>query len=275
MIQKLPDNRPLISFMSANFVARQINFQMHNWNEGDNATNAYFQPLETFRERFAHLLQEIHTMGFRAMDLWLAHLHWSWATPQHIAIAQELLAEFEISITSLAGSFGSSPDEFEATCRIAQALGTRILGGSTALLASNRKELVRLLHKYNVLLAIENHPEKNAADMLALIGDGGQGTIGTAVDTGWYGTNGYDAARAIEELGEKVFHVHLKDVLAAGAHDTCRYGRGIVNIPACLTALQQIGYQGDYSVEHEPETFDPTEDCIAMRTMLTDWLTAQ
>jgi sugar phosphate isomerase/epimerase len=99
--------------------------------------------------------------------------------------------------------------------------------------------------------------------MLAKIGDGGDGTIGTAVDTGWYGTHGFDAARAIEELGEYVFHVHLKDVLAPGAHDTCRYGQGCVPIEACVRVLKAQGYAGYFSVEHEPEQFDPSEDCRA------------
>ena len=39
-------------------------------------------------------------------------------------------------------------------------------------------------------------------------------TIGATVDTGWWATQGYDPARAIEELGEHVVHVHLKDVRA-------------------------------------------------------------
>jgi len=40
-----------------------------------------------------------------------------------------------------------------------------------------------------------------AAEMLAKIGDGEDGAVGTAVDTGWWGTHGYDAAQAIRELG--------------------------------------------------------------------------
>ena len=62
---------------------------------------------------------------------------------------------------------------------------------------------------------------------------------------------------------EYVFHVHLKDVRAPGSHETCRYGQGIVPIRACVEALQKLGYQGAISVEHEPEDFDPTDDCKA------------
>ena len=38
-----------ISFMSANYVARQVNYQMtEGWMQGDAAPNAYFRPLDTF-----------------------------------------------------------------------------------------------------------------------------------------------------------------------------------------------------------------------------------
>ena len=68
--------------------------------------------------------------------------------------------------------------------------------------------------------------------MLAKIGDGGQGTIGTVVDTGWYATQGYDAVEAVKRLGKHIFHMHLKDVSGVGKHDTCHYGRGCVPVGA-------------------------------------------
>jgi L-ribulose-5-phosphate 3-epimerase len=262
-----------VSFMSANFVARQVGYQMtEGWMQGDTATNAYFAPLPTYRERFGALLAEVQAMGFAQIDLWLAHLHWAWATPDHLAIAKELLAQHGLQVASLAGGFGATPAEFAATCRIAQALGTTILGGSTPLLASDRAGLVELLREYGLVLALENHPEKNPAELLAKLGSGDDDLFGVAVDTGWFGTQGYNAAEAIRELGPRVFHVHLKDVRAAGAHQTCRFGQGIVPLHACVQALRAIGYTGSISVEHEPETFDPTEDCVASAALLRIWL---
>ena len=42
-----------ISFMSANFVAREIGYNMDSgWMQGDTATNEHFSPLATFEERF-------------------------------------------------------------------------------------------------------------------------------------------------------------------------------------------------------------------------------
>lgn len=262
-----------ISFMSANFVARQLGYHMtEGWMQGDQATNAYFRPIETFSERFDAMLGEVRVMGFEAIDIWLAHLHWSWASEAHIAAARDLLTRHNLTVVSLAGSFGATRDEFAAACRLAVALGTRILGGNTPLLFTERASVIELLREHDLLLGVENHPEKTPADLLAKIGDGGDGRIGAAIDTGWFGTQGYDAARAIAELSDVLFHVHLKDVRAPGGHETCRYGAGCVPVEACVRTLQQIGYRGAISVEHEPDHFDPTDDCVANLALLRSWL---
>jgi sugar phosphate isomerase/epimerase len=110
--------------------------------------------------------------------------------------------------------------------------------------------------------------------MLAAIGDGGGGRIGTAVDTGWYGTTGCDPVVAIERLAPHIMAVHLKDVRAAGEHETCRFGQGIVPVEACVRALQRTGYTGPIAIEDEPEMYDPTPDIEADLQMLRGWLTA-
>ena len=122
-------------------------------------------------------------------------------------------------------------------------------------------------------LGIENHPE-TPAEMLAKIGDGGDGTIGTTVDTGWYGTQGIDAAEAIAALAPHLVLVHLKDVREVGAHNTCRFGEGVVPLERCVRTLQAIGYTGTFSVEHEPGDFDPAADIAASRALLEGWLQA-
>lgn len=263
-----------ISFITANFVAREVGYNMTGgWGQGDTATNNHFRQIETFERRFDAMLSEVRAMGFEALDLWLAHLHPSWATAEHIAIANDLLGRHGMPVTSLAGGFGATREEFEATCKLAVAMNTTILGGSTSLLMRDRPTVIALLKQYGLRLAVENHPEeKTAADLLAKIGDGGDGTIGAAVDTGWFGTQGYDAAQALAEIGEFVFHVHLKDVRAVGGHDTCLFGEGVVPIEACVRTLQRMGYRGGYGIEHEPDHYDPTEECKAMLGMLRGWL---
>jgi sugar phosphate isomerase/epimerase len=129
-----------------------------------------------------------------------------------------------------------------------------------------------VLREHGVRLAIENHPERTPGEVLQKI-EAGDGTMGATVDTGWWATQGYDPARAIEELASHVLHVHLKDVLTVGEpHDTAAWGDGIVDIESCVRALGRVGYGGAYAVEHEPEDHDPSEECRAMREQLEGWL---
>jgi sugar phosphate isomerase/epimerase len=256
-----------ISFMSANYVAREVGFAMHGWGHGDGATNDAFRPLETYEERFDMLLRDIRALGFEAIDLWGAHLNPEWATNQHVETARALLAAHGLRVTTYATWVG--PSNVERACEIATAVGTDLIGAG---FSGDRDRIAATLRERGVRLGIENHPdEKTPQDVLAKIGGDGD-VLGATVDTGWWGTHGYDAVRAIEELGDHVFHVHLKDVLAEGEHDTCRWGDGIVDIERCVRALQRIGYGGAITVEHEPEDRDPSEECAAMLAQLRQWL---
>ena len=262
-----------ISFMSANYVARQIDYNMtEGWMQGNNATEAHFRPLETFGQRFEEMLLEIKALGFDAIDIWLAHLHWSWATDEHIQFAKELTNKHGMTVNSLAGGFGSTPQEVARSCEMANVLGTNVLGGNSPLLATDRASLVAVLKEHDVRLGIENHPEKNPAELLEKIGDWADGFIGAAIDTGWFGTQGYNATQATRELKEHILHMHMKDVLAPGGHETCRFGDGCVPLQACVNVLKEIGYDGPMCVEHEPEHYNPNEDCQASLVMLMEWL---
>lgn len=263
----------IVSFMTANFVARELGFDMPNWEAGDRATRAAFRPIETYRQRFGALLDEVGELGFDAIDLWDAHLSASWATDDHIGITVDLLAERGMRVASLAGWFGADIDSVETACRIAVAVGAPVLGGGSQVLETDREALVELLERHDLWFGIENHPERSPAEMLTKIGDGAHGRIGTTVDTGWYGTQGYDAARAIEELAPHVLHVHLKDVRQVGIpHETCGYGDGVVPLDACMEALRRIGYDGAISVEHEPDHYDPRGEIRDARELVRSWL---
>ena len=256
-----------ISFMSANYVAREVGYAMHGWGHGDRATNDAFRPLETYEERLDELLRDIRGLGFEAVDLWGAHLNPEWATDEHVETARALLDAHGLRATTYATWVG--PSNLERACEIATALGTDVIGAG---FAGDRDRVVAILRERRVRLGIENHPnEKTPRDVLAKIGGDGD-VLGATVDTGWWGTQGYDAARAIEELADHLFHVHLKDVLVVGDHDTCRWGEGIVGVEGCVRALQRIGYTRGMSVEHEPEDYDPSEDCAAMLAQLRGWL---
>jgi sugar phosphate isomerase/epimerase len=261
--------------MSANYVAREVGWHMPGgWMQGDCAANAWFSPVETFPERFDGLLRSVKALEFDACDIWTAHLNWSWATDRHLSATRELLKRHGMTVPSLAGGFGETLEELRAACRVAQAVGAPVLGGGTPLLAKQRSGLVAVLREHRLRLGVENHQEKTPQELLERFGQGDEDVVGAAVDTGWFGTQGCDSAQALEVLAPRLFQVHLKDVKArrkekAGfqlidaGHETCRLGGGIVPIAECVRALKRHGYGDSIAIEHEPEDFDPGEDCVA------------
>jgi L-ribulose-5-phosphate 3-epimerase len=264
-----------ISFMSANFVARELGWKLPDWGAGDRATNVAFAPIATYRERLGSVLDAAGALGFASVDLWDAHLSARWATEEHVVVARSLLAERAMDVASLAGWFGADLETFEAHCRIAGAVGAPVLGGRTSLLDSDRDGMRDLLERHDLRFGLENHPERTPGEVLDRIGTDLDERIGATVDTGWFATQGFDAAHAIQELGTRVVHVHLKDVRHAGEpHRTAAFGAGVVPLRACVEALNRIGYRGAISIEHEPEDGDPSEDIARARGLLEEWLAA-
>ena len=261
-----------ISYMGANLVAQQVDWSMtEGWDQGEQAASAYYAPIETFRERFGAFIALVVDSGFDTLDVWNAQLEWQWATAEHLSIARELLDASGLRVASYAGFFGDTVDEFERAADVAEGLGTTILSGGTGLLENGRAEMLEILRRRGLVLAIENHMEKSTSQIFDMIGDDTD-VVGTAVDTGWWATQGLSPVEALEQLAPVLRHVHLKDIRAAGAHETCALGDGIADIPGCVEVLSQIGFSGPISIEHEPETFDPFEDVVVSRQRLESWL---
>jgi sugar phosphate isomerase/epimerase len=210
--------------------------------------------------------------GFTAVDLWSAMLDYRWATDAHLAAANRVLTERGVRVVSYGGGFGATEEEFRRANAVITGVGARILGGRTEFFDTHRDRALTVLTEHDTLLAIENHPERNSAELADQIGTDHRGHLAAAVDTGWFATQGFDPARALRELGPAVAHVHLKDIRAAGAHDTCALGDGIVDIADCVAALDEIGYTGVISIEHEPEHYNPYEEVVLSRSRLLDIL---
>ena len=90
-----------ISFNTANYVARQINYNMTGgWGQGDRSTSQYFEPIETFAERFEQYMQDVVSAGFNAIDMWTSILSPEWATDEHIQTAITLCQKYNLQTVS-------------------------------------------------------------------------------------------------------------------------------------------------------------------------------
>jgi L-ribulose-5-phosphate 3-epimerase len=262
------------SFMSANYVARELGYgAADEWGPFDAATNEAFEPVETFPARFDELLATIAGLGFDTIDLWFGHLNWRWATPAHVAHARSALAAQGLRVVSLAGSVGATSNELAAACRLANDLDVDLVAGVGELVRRDRAGAAAVLRAHGVRFGLENHAEKTPREVLDAIGDDAD-VLGAAVDTGWWATQSYDPVAAIDELSDRLFHVHLKDVEEPGTHISCMHGEGCANIVGCVEKLLAIGYTGPVSVEHEPYDRDPTDECVRMLARIRDQLAA-
>lgn len=274
---------PAPSFITANFVARPLGYRMdQGWAQGDQASNDFFAPLETFEARFDALLAEIKALGFGTIDLWCAHLHWRWATPQHIETAKALLGKHGLGVRSYSAWVMGGPADLHAACRLCVALDIPYFVGNCQLFTDDRPAAVAILREHGVGYAIENHPEKSAAEIIARLGPGDEDVVGVGLDVGWCGTEGWDALAAVKELGARMFAIHLKDVKPRRAektglqfvdmgHETCRLGDGIVPVRAVVDHLRAIGFRGSISIEHEPETYNPGDEVRESRERVESW----
>jgi inosose dehydratase len=111
--------------------------------------------------------------------------------------------------------------------------------------------------------------------------------LGVCLDTGhWTFGTGEDPVDAVRELGARIWHVHFKDCdpavmtesrarewdgLTSTGHGVfCELGRGCVDFPGVLGALEEIGYRGWIVVEQDilPGMGNPRESARRNRDYL-------
>ncbi len=82
--------------------------------------------------------------------------------------------------------------------------------------------------------------------------------IGMCLDIGHDTRNGKDPVADLKKYRTRVFDIHLKDVTAPTKLGySVEVGRGIIDIPAFVKALREVGYTGVCSLEHERNMKDP------------------
>jgi sugar phosphate isomerase/epimerase len=131
----------------------------------------------------------------------------------------------------------------------------------------------------NVNFGLEVHPTEIAFDLAsaqrAVAAVGGHRRFGFNYDPSHLGYQGVDYVRFIRVFGERIFHVHMKDVWwghgdgsagVFGGHvsfgDVRRYwdfrslGHGDIKFEDIIVALNDVGYRGPLSVEWEDIRMD-------------------
>ena len=139
--------------------------------------------------------------------------------------------------------------------------------------------ILDVFDEHNVQFALEVHPTEIAFDIVsarrAIEALGGRKTFGFNYDPSHFVYLGVDYVQFIRELGDRIYHVHMKDAWFSptpkrsgvfGGHlpfgDPERYwefrslGHGSVNFEEIIRTLNFVGYKGPLSVEWEDQNMD-------------------
>jgi len=82
--------------------------------------------------------------------------------------------------------------------------------------------------------------------------------LGLCVDVGHTMRGGADPAEAIRKCRERVYDIHLKDIVRKEPRTpVCEVGRGALDIPGILAALREINFTGHVGFEYEKDANDP------------------
>jgi sugar phosphate isomerase/epimerase len=160
--------------------------------------------------------------------------------------------------------------------------------------ATRWKPILDVFEAEDVYFALEVHPTEIAFDIAstrrALEAVNGHKRFGFNYDPSHLGYQGVDYVSFIREFGERIFHVHMKDVWWSpmptpagvfGGHlnfghpdrfwDFRSLGRGRIDFEAIIRAFNEIGYAGPLSVEWEDNGMDrehgAAEACAFVRRL--------
>jgi len=82
--------------------------------------------------------------------------------------------------------------------------------------------------------------------------------IGMCLDIGHDLRNGKDPVADLKKYHTRVFDVHIKDVTGnTKLGYSVEIGRGLIDYPAFVNMLREVGYEGVCSLEHEKNMKDP------------------
>jgi sugar phosphate isomerase/epimerase len=119
-----------------------------------------------------------------------------------------------------------------------------------------------MVKEFDIRLAIHNHgPEDkrfpSPYDVWKAV-ERYDRRVGLCIDVGHTARARVDPAEAIRRCRERLYDLHFKDIDSTAADGkTVEAGRGVLDLPAVLRALAEIGYPHLLSFEYEKDEDDP------------------
>ncbi len=208
-------------------------------------------------------------------------------------------------------------EEMKATARAAAKLGVKVVNGFTgssiwhylysfppvdaAMIETGFKDFAQrwnpildVFDEVGVRFALEVHPTEIAFDVVtaerALEAVGRRAAFGFNYDPSHFGYQGVDYLAFLDKFGDRIYHLHMKDVWWSpqmklsgvfGGHlnfgDKNRFwdfrslGHGSINFEEIVRSLNRLGYTGPLSIEWEDSGMDrehgAAEACAFVRRL--------
>ena len=197
-------------------------------------------------------------VGIQNLSLKEFHLPLN-SPPEKIQSVLALFKEAGINIYAVGVIYMKTKEAVDEAFEYAKKVGVSlIVGVPNPELLDYTEEKVK---STNIRIAIHNHgPEdklypspKNVYDLIKNRDE----KMGLCIDIGHSTRAGQDPAKAVTEYKQRVFDLHIKDVSAAVKDGKAiEVGRGVINFPAFVKALDKIKYQGQCSFEFEKDMTD-------------------
>ena len=184
------------------------------------------------------------------------------STPQQIA---EFLAKLKAK--GIIG-YGVGPISMKSELAVDNAFKYAKNVGVNLIVAVPDAELLPYVEKkvkeYNFRIAIHNHgigdTQYPSVESIYEKVKNLDVRIGICHDIGYSAQMGFDPAELTLKYGHRVYEMHIKDMAAdsvGGTDDEVEVGRGIIDFPALVKALEKTRYKDHCSLEMEKNPTDP------------------
>lgn len=205
-------------------------------------------------------IEMMKRMGVRYVTLKSFHLELNTSIEERIAVARKLKDNDIILMGGGVIYLKNDEKEVRNAFEYARNAGMPVMVASPDIDALPLVE--KMVKEFNIPVAIHNHgpgdgkyPSPLDAYKYASEYDK---RIGLCIDVGHTVRWGDDEIEVIQEVKDRLYDFHVKDVTARNKDgQTVAIGRGIIDIPGVLKALLEINFKGHVALEYEADADDP------------------
>ncbi len=182
------------------------------------------------------------------------------STAETIQSVKEKFTASGIRIYAAGVIYMKTQPEVDRAFEYAKALGVDlIVGVPNPELLSYTEQKVKT---YNIRVAIHNHgPEDKLYPSPVDVYDhikGLDNRMGLCLDIGHAARAGANPVEVVGKYTSRIFDLHIKDLAVISRQPKpIELGRGVLDIPGLVKALERIHYTGYCSIEHEMDMNDP------------------